>query len=461
MHLREEFIRQAVPGVSFLYSTFSPSMSFSIDSRTLKKDDIFIALVGGKCDGHDFVADVLKKGAAGCIIDEKKKQCLKNIDSELLKNKLVMLVPDPRTALIQLAMAWRAQFTYPVIAITGSIGKTSTKQILCNILDVHGMPYVASSGNYNTILGLSLTLLKMNAEHKVAIVELGINRRGEMAQLVQVAKPTAAVITAIGHSHMEGLGSIIDIAAEKRDIFKLFKEDNIGIVNGDQALLANVGYNHPVIKFGAKTTNQVQARKIKIESDQASFVLKLYGDKYNVTLKNNHSGAIFNALAAITVAYMLKIPATTIFEGLKIPLTISGRFEQKMLKSGKGIIINDCYNASPESMKAALLALQNIKTKAQKIVVLGDMLELGVNSPFWHRQLGRFLRKVPSVRQVILVGSMVEWTKKTVPVGVHVDVVPSWQEAISALQNKLSQDSVVLVKGSRGMALNNLVTAMI
>src|SRR5439155_20118262 len=137
------------------------------------------------------------------------------------------------------------------------------------------------------------------------------------------------------------------------------------------------------------------------------------------------------------------------------PVIVVGRFEERAVKNGKGTIINDCYNANPESTKAALLAFQHIETKGKKIVVLGDMLGLGVNSPFWHRQIGRFLRKVPSLRRLILVGSLVEWVKKTAPVTVAVDIVPTWKEAVDKLASELNSDALVLVKGSLDVGLGN------
>ena len=204
-----------------------------------------------------------------------------------------------------------------------------------------------------------------------------------------------------------------------------------------------------LIKFKLAKCNQPAA--------DVSFVLKLYKEKFNIVLQHPHEGAVMNSLAATALAYLLNVPSATIIKGIQEPIQVSGRFEEKALASKNGTIIHDCYNANPESMKAALLAFQKIETKAQKIAVLGDMLELGVNAPFWHRQLGRFLRKVPSLKHVILVGNMVQWTYKTVPVGMTVDIVPTWKEAIEKLEGRLAQESVVLVKGSRGIALDNLV----
>lgn len=452
-----QFIKNILPNASIPYATVPEDISFSIDTRSLQVGQVFLAVDGARVDGHDYVLEALKKGAAGLLINAHKKQVLKDIPAALLQDKLVVVVEDTLVAFTQLATAWRKQFSYPVVGITGSVGKTSTREILKTIFETNGMKCLTTQGNENTRLGVALNIFKMRAHHDVAIFELGISKRGEMAELVRIAKPTTALITNIGHAHMEGLGSLSDIAVEKRDIFKCFDESSIGIINGDQAILTHVGYAHPVIKFGSKTVNQIQARKIQITPDGVSFVLKIYKEKYTIVLPQPHEGIVFNTLAAVSVANLLNVPVAKIIEGIQKPMHVAGRYEQKALAGKKGTIIHDCYNANPESMKAALLAFQKIDTKAQKIAILGDMLELGVNAPFWHRQLGRFLRKVPSLHHVILVGDMVQWTKKTLSVTVSVEHVPSWKEAVERLQLKLDQESVVLVKGSRGIALDNLV----
>lgn len=461
MRFDVHFLKGALPECEIIEDTFPEEVQFSIDTRTLRKGDIFIALPGVNCDGHDFLAQAVAKGAAGLFIAQDKKITLEEIKKQI-KNKLVVAVANPMQALLRLAASWRAQFNYPIVAITGSVGKTSTKEIIANILTAHGSNFLVSHGNQNTLIGLSLNMLRMRSHHQVAIFEVGISKRGEMGRLAHQLKPTTALITNVYHSHMEGLGSLTDIALEKRDIFKYFDEDSIGIVNGDQPILAHVGYNHPVVKFGAKTINQIQARKVNLDGNHSSFVLKIYKEKHRILLKQMHEGTVFNSLAAAAVAYLLKIPATTIVQGIQKPFVITGRYEQRSLKKWKGTLIDDCYNANPESMKAALLAFQKIDTKAQKIAVLGDMLELGVGSPFWHRQLGRFLSKVPSLTQVILVGEQVQWThaellKRTIPIGLRAQVVPNWKEAAEKLREHLSDEVVILVKGSHAMGLENLV----
>ena len=461
MRFDEHFLKDVLPEVILASKVFPEEPCVAVDTRMMQEGDIFVALEGSKHDGHDFVMQAIDKGASGIIIAQDKKDIIKKLDPIILQKIGVALVPDTFIALTQLAAAWRSKFDYPVVALTGSVGKTSTKEIICNILTLHGTEYVSSLGNQNTAIGLAMNLFKMRAHHKVAIFELGINKRGEMARLAQMANPTIALITNVGHAHMEGLGSLQDIAIEKKDIFKYFSEKSIGIVNGDQSVLSQVSYVHPVIKFGTKTSNQIQARKIHISNKHISFVLKMYKQKYSIILKQTHEGAIFNSLAAAAVGYLLNVPGETIARGLAIPVIIAGRFETLPLKKNKGIVINDCYNANPESMKSALLAFQQLDTKDQKIAILGDMLELGVNSPFWHRQLGRFLRKVPSLNHIILVGNMVQWTKKTLPFGLTADIVPTWQEAVKKLEDRLDKESTILVKGSGGMGLSHIIDLIV
>ena len=181
MRFDKSFITKTLPEVSIAYGHFPEETTFSIDSRAIKSGDIFVALKGVGHDGHDFVIEAFSKGAAGAIIAESKKEILKNIKD--LDKKLILVVTDPFEAFIQLAAAWRLQFNYPVIAITGSVGKTSTKEILAQIMTQAGKKYLASIGNQNTKLGLALNMLRMRADHELAIFEVGISRRGEMAEL--------------------------------------------------------------------------------------------------------------------------------------------------------------------------------------------------------------------------------------------------------------------------------------
>jgi UDP-N-acetylmuramoyl-tripeptide--D-alanyl-D-alanine ligase len=441
MRFDKSFVIQTLPEASIVCGHFPENATFSIDSRSVQEGDIFVALKGIAFDGHDFVAQAFVNGAAGAIIAESKKDILKTIKD--VDNKLVLAVKDPLAALIKFASAWRLQFSYPVIAITGSVGKTSTKEMLAQIMTYAQKKYLVSYGNQNTKIGLALNMLRMRADHELAIFEVGISKRGEMAELAKLLNPTSAVITNIGHQHMDGLGSLHDIA----------------LINGDQPI-ANVSYQHPVIKFGSKTTNQIQARKMRVSGSHISFILKIYKNKYSIVLDHPHVGVVFNVLTATAAAHWLGVSDEIIICAIQKPCVVAGRFEERVVNDGHGILINDCYNANPESMKAALLAFQQIETKSPKIAILGDMLGLGVNSPFWHRQVGRFLRKVPSLNKVILVGNLVTWVKKTAPVGLRVEIVSTWQEAIQKIETELTSKPTILVKGSRAIGLDNLVSKL-
>ncbi len=458
MQFDENFIRQILSDAS-IYGTIPINLSFSIDSRNIRKDDIYVALSGQQCDGHQFVVNACKNGARGAIISSNfLTECQQELKKNNLNDTFLIVVDNPKKALIKLAIAWREQFNIPIIGVTGSVGKTFTKEMIAKVFYVAGKSYVASYGNQNTQIGVALNVLRLRSEHEVAVFEMGVNRRGEMALLAQIVKPTIAVITSVGHAHMEGLGSLQDIALEKRNIFKYFTENDIGIVNGDQPLLASVSYHHPVIKVGLKTTNQIQARKMRFVDAHTRCVVKLYKEKYDVVLSKPHAGAVNSALIAAAVGYILMLPHSKIIEAIQEPIEVAGRFERRSLKIGTGTMISDCYNANPESMKAALTAFQHIGTSSVKIAVLGDMLELGVNSPFWHRQIGRFFRKVPSLKKVILVGNLVEWVEKTLPINVKAKRVVTWQEAELALAEMVDgKDNLILVKGSNGVGLLNLV----
>jgi UDP-N-acetylmuramoyl-tripeptide--D-alanyl-D-alanine ligase len=197
-----------------------------------------------------------------------------------------------------------------------------------------------------------------------------------------------------------------------------------------------------------------------VSGSHISFILKIYKNKYSVVFNHPHVGAVFNVLTATAAAHWLGIPDDIIINAIQKPCIVAGRFEERQVNDNRGILINDCYNANPESMKAALLAFQQIETKSPKIAILGDMLGLGVNSPFWHRQVGRFLRKVPSLNKVILVGNLVTWVKKTAPVGLRVEIVGTWQEAMNKIESELVAKPTILVKGSRAIGLDNLVSRL-
>lgn len=457
MHVDSDFIVHTLQNVEMLHKPFLMDATFNVDSRTIQPGDIFIALSGQKVDGHNFIEQALQRGASGFILAKTHKQQLMQKYGAEFEAKSVLFVPDTLQALIDLARAWRAQFSYPVIGITGTVGKTTTKEMVRNIFKVADVSAIVSSGNQNTMIGASLNILKMRPTHKVAVFELGISDVGAMKQLADLVRPTYAVITQVGHGHMQGLGDVATVAREKREIFSCFSQKDIGIINGDQAELSKISYQHPVIRFGKKTINQIQARKIVCARNTISFLVKIYSKKYSVVLPTCNQSRVMNALAAITVGHMVGIADELLIKGVEQPIATEGRFQMITHASG-ATIINDAYNANPESMKASLIAFDHFMTDQHKIIVLGDMLELGHESAFWHRQIGRFLRKVDKLTQIILIGHEVEMVKKTVPYGVKCQVFANIEEAYSILRPMvLNSQNVMLFKASRSMRFAELI----
>ncbi|NRB21716.1 UDP-N-acetylmuramoyl-tripeptide--D-alanyl-D-alanine ligase, partial [Candidatus Dependentiae bacterium] len=335
MRFDEHFFKGALSSVSIEGKALPNDIRFLADSKKIQPGDFFIVLAehDKKC-----IDEAIARGAKGFFIADKQKE----VKKQLLKQGVtVVAVPDTRVALLKLATAWRSQFTCPVIGITGSVGKTSTKEILANILCTEEVSYFSSDNDARNEIDMASNVLRMRSDHKVALFEMGVSRRGQMAELAAIVRPTYAVITNVGHSNMEGLGSLADIALEQRDIFKFFTQESIGVINGDLPVLGSIGYVHPVIKFGSKTANQVQARKINVDDTCINFVLKMYKQKYHIELKNTHSGEVFNSLAAVSIAYLLKIPTEIIVKGIQVPIVISGRFERRIMTAGKGVLIND------------------------------------------------------------------------------------------------------------------------
>lgn len=460
MILNQEFVKSIISTADFVGAPLSDMHAWSVDSRTIQPGDMFIALSGSRTDGHSFVQSACARGARGAVISRAMQASMQSVIDAYRTTHTFIIVDNPYTDICALASAWRRQFSYPVVGITGSAGKTTTKEMLGEIVRCYGAHFLVAQGTQNTLIGIAMNMLNMRSDHKGAIFEMGISKRGEMAKLAELVVPTIAVITSIGHSHMEGLGSIIDIAAEKRDIFKYLQDDGTGIIDGDQLLLASIAYRHPIIKFGRKMINQVQARKIQYHRDGIHFQMKLYNSRHLVTLATENSARVSNALAAASAAYALKIPIETICEGIQKVAAVNGRFKKIMIPGSKSVIIDDSYNANPESMKAALVAFEKIEG-GKKIAVLGDMLDLGVNAPFWHRQLGRFLRKVPSLNQVIFIGEQVKWAYKMAPFGLQIHHVASWQEAVPFVQAHIKDQSSILIKGSRDIGLKQLVEMLL
>lgn len=457
----KNFLMSVMPDAVFMGELTPNRGSWVIDSRKVCPGDVFVALPGAVTDGHEFIADAVKRGASMIVMDSAKRAGLDGLSDDAKRRSCFLLVSSPEEALIDVAAAWRARFSIPIVGVTGSVGKTTTKELIAAMATRAGKSCLCSTGNYNTALGAAMTLLNLRDKHDCAVLEMGISLRGEMARLAGLIRPTIGVITQIAHQHLDGLGSLQDIAAEKRAIFTHFNPDNIGIINGDQALLTGVSYAHPVVRFGYKLTNHLQARRVVSDGVRLSCIFKLYQERFSLDLSIPHRGWLMSALASAGGAHFLGVPSSCIVDVMQTMPAVRGRFVALPIKKFKGTVIDDAYNASPESMKEALLAFDKLKVSGKKVAVIGDMLALGSDSAFWHRQIGRILRRTPSIEHVILVGEQVKVIEATLPRWMQCQIVPGWEDAARLLEPCLIQEHAILVKASRGMALDRLVDRLI
>lgn len=478
MKLIKDFLTQAHPQAAFfqgdtlmtdaLWQTYEchDEVGVSFDSRNIASGDLFVPLPGSTCDGHDFIEAALKNGASGSLLSCAQQSRLQKLPKELKANKLFIIIPDVQQALCALAIAWRQQLACPVVGITGSVGKTSTKEMLRSILKAAGINFYVSFKNYNNVLGVAYNLLRIPSSAVVAVIEMGINDVGEMRELVELVRPTVGLVTCIGHVHTQGLGnSLAAVAQEKCELFSQFAAHDVGIVYGDQPCLAQRSYAHKIAYFGMRKRNDVHAGNVRVVPDEqgaftTEFIVHWYGQKAKICMRGNHPSVVHNALAASTVAYFLSLPLQAVVAGLEAYQGTEGRFEIKKIKDNRGMLLDDCYNASPESMRAALQAFARFKTDGPKIAVLGDMLELGAQELRWHRAVGRFIAtKISGVNYLILVGTRARAIRAAVPSSVACSCVQDWHEAATVLEKLLLEQTgaLVLVKASHGMHLDRLV----
>lgn len=366
-----------------------------IDSRRSGAGDLFIATKGEKADGHSFIAQVAANGAIGVVCEKIPKTDIPYI-----------LVADSFQALREIALFYRQQLTLPVIGITGSVGKTSTKEFIAGVLGER-FRVLKTEGNYNNEVGLPLTVLRIRDEHEVAVLEMGISDFGEMHRLSAIARPDICVITNIGQSHLEKLGSRKGILKAKSEIFDFMAEDGFVCVNGDDDLLAAVGSvngKKPVC-YGLNPANPIFADAIEnmglfgskamIQWDKAFPKNQKKNSKEPGILANETlevmiplpgEHMVYNALAAVCVGILSGLSKEEMTRGLANLKAMKGR--GNIIKLPDAVLIDDCYNANPGSMKAALDLLK--LTPGRKVAVLGDMFELGENEKTLHEEVGRY-----------------------------------------------------------------------
>lgn len=427
----------------------------STDTRTLKAGDLFIALHGEHFDGHRFLAQAQAAGASSAMVEEAYANAQPRLP--------LLVVKDTRRALGGLAAHWRSRFALPLVALTGSNGKTTVKEMLAAILR-EAVPsgaaeesVLATRGNLNNDIGLPLTLLELKSEHRYAVIEMGMNHTGEISYLAKLARPDVALVNNAGRAHIEFLGSEEAIARAKGEIFEGLGADGTAVINADDRyapLWRELAAKNRRIEFGLDQPATVTAtyRSRALESE---IVVKMPRGEAAATLRAPGVHNVRNALAAAAAATALDVPVAAISAGLERFAGIKGRLQMKRGLHGS-TLIDDTYNANPESMRAAIEVLA--QTAARKLLVLGDMGELGHEAPQLHAELGAIAKKSRIDRMFTLGEHSAETTKAFGAGARHFTRI---EDLLAEIENALAPDVTVLVKGSRFMKMERVVNAFV
>ena len=442
-----------LPVQATLSGTSVDILGVSIDTRTLKPGELYVAIVGERFNGHKFVQAAKDAGAAAIMVHE-------DVQSDLPQ----LRVTDTQAALGQLGKFWAKRFDIPTIAVTGSNGKTTVKEIISNILQQIG-PILATKGNLNNELGVPLTLLSMRREHVYAVVEMGANHAGEIARLVALAEPDVALVTNIGTAHLEGFGSVQGIADAKSEIYAGLKADGYGVINADDRyvdVMRSACAHCHTREFGRSDTADVYA----LPDKQLTIVSmdRLISPQFRLAGEHN----LMNALAAVAAVQCLDVQTDAILKGLEAVSAVPGRLEKKSGANGS-VIIDDSYNANPDSVRSAIKVLAGFSGKRH--LVLGDMAELGPDAVGLHGSIGQFARQL---------GINGLWTTGELSAAVQatfsgdgcnanaLDTDPAkgahfadTQALAAALSRQLADDVTVLVKGSRSAGMEHVVKLLL
>ena len=433
----------------------------STDSRTVTEGELFIALKGFRFDGHHYVLEALEKKAGGVVIEEDK---VGDIRWNGYRAKAVIAVKDTLFALGNIALDWRRKYRTPLVALTGSNGKTTTKEMIAACLETT-FPILKTKGNLNNLIGLPLTLLTLTEKERVVVLEMGMNVPGEIRRLTEIAEPDVGLITNIQEVHLEGMESLERLKEEKGELFRKMRRDGTILVNQDDPRVVDLASDYPgqKITFGIEHPAEVMAKEIRLGGAEGTFfTLILEGEAMEIHLRLLGRQFIPNALSAIAAACLFGVEVEQVKEALENFQSIPMRMEIVPLKGGK-TLINDAYNANPHSMELALETLVEAKGEGRAIAVLGDMLELGNFTKEAHEQLGEKVSEL-SIDFLLALGEeapiVVESAIRHGFPLERVRVVESHSEAISILKQMIQNGDWILVKGSRRMAMEKIVEGL-
>jgi UDP-N-acetylmuramoyl-tripeptide--D-alanyl-D-alanine ligase len=436
------------------------------DSREIGRGDLFVALKGERFDGHDFVPAALRQGAVGALVqDDYRLPSAVPRKARAAIGPVLLGVPDTLLAYQRLAAHHRNRFRIPVVAVTGSNGKTTTKEMVADIL-ARRWPVLRTEGNLNNRIGVPQTLFRLTPRHKAAVVEMGVDQPGQTARLCEIVRPTIGLITNIGPDHLEFFGTMDVSAQAKGELLDALPADGSVVLNADDAYFGYLAARArcEILSFGLSEKAQVRADRLVMGAREGTrFQLKLpgRGKPQPVSLAAHGLHNVLNALAAAAVGHVMGLSPATIAEGL-------ARFRPAAMRSqvltvGGIRLINDCYNANPASMKAAIDLLLALGAGARTVAVLGDMLELGPAAAALHREVGAYLA-AKGVVHLIACGTLgrhlAEGARDAGMAPERVQHAPDAARAGAALRAFVQEGDVVLVKASRGMKMEQAIEAL-
>ena len=414
------------------------------DSRNIDSGSLFIALRGPNHDGHLHVADAARAGAVAALVEHPVDCVIPQI-----------IVPDTRLALGQLAAAWRKELATPLLAVTGSNGKTTVKEMCAAILSQAGNT-LATRGNLNNDIGMPLTLLRLQKEHRYGVIEMGANHPGEIAYLTNITRPQVAILNNAAAAHLEGFGSLEGVAQAKGEIFAGLAENGVAVINADDSfapLWRELTANKQVLSFGLEKQADVTARwQGDVYGSRLEVTTPVDEFQADLALPGRHN--VMNALAAIAAATALNIDSQQIINGLESMKSVGGRLQA--CKGAQGAtVLDDSYNANPDSIRAGLEVLA--ECSGQRYLALGDMGELGEESAELHRRVGDVAREA-GIDRLYATGSLSRGAAEAFGENGH--YFEQQQQLIEALLPQMKSDVTVLVKGSRSSRMERVVEAL-
>ncbi len=436
--------------------------SVSIDSRKIAADELFVAIRGEVHDGHKFVPDIVASGVRGLILDHQRAGDFPL--GEWKENGIFCVsVADTTAALGKLANFNRERADIPVVAITGSNGKTTTRKMMA---EVTGQRFstLATRGNLNNEIGLPLTLLTLSKKHECAVLELGMNHPGEMRRLGNICQPDVAMITNVAPAHLEGLGSLEGVAAAKGELLENIRPKGSVILNADDPLVFKLakqnGIQSPLL-FGFSEAAAIRAVSVKVDETCVCFTLVLPEETIPIRLGIPARFMVSNALAAASAGVALGLSADEIRAGLENFKSVRGRMN--ILRTAKGVhLVDDTYNANPGSMEAAIMTVKSLRGKAKSIFVAGDMFELGDHAEALHQKVGRIAARAGMSRIYATGAFAAAVASGANDQGMNVRNIftGTKEEIVEELGNTLEPGDWLLVKGSRAMKMEEIVEVL-